>query len=384
MKRLVILALATVLSLQAVFLPTNVSAQFDQGFYSSNNILFFSPDASPCGPRQSLADSEIDLEKSETLDTIYEFLTTERLSTNNDKPLTPEQAAGVMGNMYAESRFDPGAIEVTTREDKGHGLVQWTFGRWDNLQAYAAARNASWETLEIQLGFLKQELEGPERGILSDDQFAGASEPAIAAMRFRIIFERADPTVAHDDIREGAAIAVYNLYGDGEASGCITGSGIVAGNLVKTAINFAQPAPVEEGTNDKEDATQAYQDAKDRLNPGVHWTDCGGFIATVMYATGVDPDYVNVGVQRQLEYVRSKPSKYLMIENPTVATLQPGDILFTEGHTTMYTGMEKYPSVDASYYNPSTGEGGRVPSVRDSFNAQWMIDNGAVVARVIN
>ena len=384
MKRFALFTIAAVLTLQAVLLPSSVSAQFDEGFYSSNNILFFNPEATECGPRQSLATSSVDIEQTDTIDRIYEFLTTEALSTNGNKPLTPEQASGVMGNMYAESRFDPGAIEVTTRADKGHGLVQWTFGRWDNLQAYANARNASWENVDIQLGFLKQELEGPEQRILTDDQFAGANEPAIAAMRFRIIFERADPTVAHDDVREGAAIAIYNLYGGGEASGCITGSGIVAGNLVKTAINFALPTPAEEGTNRKEDAAKTYQDAKEKYNPGPHWTDCGGFIATVMYATGVDKDYVSVGVQGQIEYVRSKPSKYLIIENPTVGTLQPGDILFTEGHTTMYTGMEKYPSVDASYYNPSTGQGGRVPSVRDSFSAQWMIDNGAFVARVIN
>ena len=382
-RRFSLYLLVALLVGQFFTLPTTVSAQFDPDFYSNNDITFFNPTANPCGPRLSVGESSIDIKKSETLDTIFDFLTSESLSSNGNRPLSDEQAAGIMGNMYAESRFDTSAIEVTDREDKGHGLVQWTFGRWDNLQAYAEAQDGSWDDLDIQLGFLKQELEGSESGIFDDAQFTSSEEPAITAMRFRIIFERADPTVAHDSVREAAAIAVYNLYSDGSASGCVTGSGIIAGDLVRTAVNFALPAPAQEGTNSRDDAVDAYLAAKDEFNPIPHVTDCGGFIATVMYATGVDPNYVSVGVGGQIDYVRSNPDKYLIIESPTLNLLRPGDILFTPGHTTMYTGLEKYPSVDASYYNPSTGEGGRVPSVRDAGSASWMINNGAFVARVI-
>ena len=382
-RRFSLYFLVALLVSQFFLLPSTASARFDPEFYSNNNITFFNPEATACGPRQSVGESSVKIEKNETLDTIFAFLTSESLSSNGNKPLSDEQAAGIMGNMYAESRFDTSAVEVTDREDKGHGLVQWTFGRWNNLQAYADTQNGSWEDLDIQLGFLKQELEGPESAIFDDAQFVSAEEPAITAMRFRIIFERADPTVAHDSVREAAAIAVYSLYSGGSASGCVAGNGVIAGDLVRTAVNFALPEPAQEGTNSRDDAVDAYIAAKDEFNPAPHVTDCGGFIATVMYATGVDPNYVSVGVGDQIDYVRSNPDKYLIIESPTLDLLQPGDILFTSGHITMYTGLEKYPSVDASYYSPSTGEGGRVPSVRSAGSASWMIGEGAFVARVI-
>jgi hypothetical protein len=383
LRRIIPLSLIAILVLQVVILPFQASALRDSFFYNSNGIMFYDPDAVDCTSAQSLGEA-IAVEKTETTDTIYAFLTKTKLSSNGNRALSPAQAAGVMGNMYAESGFNPSAIEATDREQKGHGLVQWTFGRWDNLEAFAEEQGKPWDDLNTQLKFLEKELEGSEKAIFNDSLFNDAKEPAIAAMRFRIIFERADPTVAHDDRREGAAIWAFKEYANGSASAeCISGNGIVAGNLVETAINFALDKPAEEGMNTKAHARDTYQVAKEKYNPSVHWTDCGGFIATVMYATGVDKDFPNVNTDTQSAYVRGNPDKYLIIENFSLADLQPGDLLYTGGHVTMYTGKAQYPSVDASFYNPSTGEGGRVPSVRNSGSAQWMKDNGAFIARIL-
>lgn len=385
MKRRSFIALSftAILFLQMVIFPFQVSAAKDSFFYNSNSIMFYDPDATDCTSAQSLGEA-LTIDKNDTTDTIYEFLTKTRLSSNNDKPLSPVQAAGVMGNMYAESGFNPSAIEITDRQEKGHGLVQWTFGRWDNLEAFAEEQGKPWDDLETQLKFLEKELEGSEKALFDDSLFTSAEEPAIAAMRFRIIFERADPTVAHDEKREGAAIWAFREYANGTASAdCISGNGIVAGNLVETAVNFALETPASEGMNTKEQARETYQVAKEKYNPTVHWTDCGGFIATVMYATGVDSNFPPVNTDAQSAYVRSHPEKYLIIENFELTDLLPGDLLYTDGHVTMYTGKAQYPSVDASFYNPSTGEGGRVPSVRNAGSAQWMKDNGAFIARVL-
>jgi len=359
---------------------------FDERFYRTNDIFFYNPDATDCGAGEAKATAVIDLSFDGNTKKIYDFLSTTTLSTNGNKPLTPAQVAGVMGNMYAESGFNPAAVEVTDRADKGHGLVQWTFSRWDALQAFAAESGGSWDNIDVQLNFLVKELQGAEKAVLFDREFSNATLPAVAAQRFRVVFERADPAVANDTKREGAAIAVFNTYSGSTAqqqSSCTLENGVVAGNIVKTAIGLALEKPVNEGVNKESDARDTYQAAKTTYNPGVHWTDCGGFIATIMISSGVDPNYTLVSTDAQELYVRSQPAKYQINESPTLNDLRPGDILFTPGHTTMYTGEATFPSVDASYYDPNTNTGGRVPSVRDSGSATWMINNGAISARVL-
>lgn len=382
MKRikLPILFIASVLLFQFSANTLQVFALKDALFYSQNNILFSDPDAVDCGVGTTTASTDttsVVVTKTGTTDTIYTFLTETALSTNNNKPLSAAQAAGIMGNMSAESSLNPSSIESTSRADKGHGLVQWTFGRWTNLQNFASQKGTAWDNVTTQLEFLKTELEGSEKRLFSDSEFTSATEPSIAAMRFRVVFERADPTVAHDDKREGAAIAFYKLYGGTNTdANCTSGNGIVAGDLVKTAIGFALTSPAKNGAVNKEDARDTYQVAKLQYNPSVSWTDCGGFIATAMYASGVDKNFPNVSTDAQTAYVRSHPEKYIINEHPVLGDLQPGDILYVSGHVTMYTGQEGYPSVDASL-------GERVPSVRESSSATWMITNGAISARVI-
>ena len=374
------LLFAFVVVFQSILLPVQVFAQSDRLFLSGNNVQFSDPNATRCAPNETLNDTDIRFTKNDTLNTIYEFLTTAQISTNNNKPLSAVQASGVMGNMYAESGFKTDAVEVTDREDKGHGLVQWTFGRWDALQAFAEERDTEWTNLDTQLRFIERELETTESALFDDEIFTSTTQPSEAAVQFRIIYERANPELANDSKRTGAAIAIFNLYGGSTTSECISGNGIVAGNLVETAINFALEEPADlngQVRNTKEDARDTYQAAKPELNPTVQWTDCGGYIATVMYATKVDPNYINVGVEAQSVYVKGNPDKYLIIETPTLNDLQPGDILFTPGHTTMYTGKSGYPSVDASL-------GERVPSVRSAGSAEWMIGQpDAFLARVI-
>lgn len=354
-----------------------------EDFYMRNNIYLYDKSALRCGSgttsNVASGESTIKISKSDTTDTIFKFLTTTNISTNNNKPLSDAQAAGVMGNMYAESGFNPASIESTSREQKGHGLVQWTFGRWSGpsgLQAFATEKGTDWTNVTTQLEFLKKEFESTEKAIFSDSEFINTAEPAVAAIRFRVVFERADVNLAHDDKREGAAISIFSLYGGKSAkASCAKSSGIVAGNLVKTALYFALDKPVANGKVGKEDAKITYQNEKAKYNPSGTWSDCGAFIATVMIASGVDKDYVKLLTGSQREYILAHPEKYSVSYDKAMTDLKPGDILFawgtnpdgsTWGHTTMYTGEPTYPNVDASLNQ-------RVPSVRDAFNAQWML-----------
>jgi hypothetical protein len=346
----------------------------DRKFYSENDILYYNPcdSSTSCTTGQVSVSSNATISNIDAVKTIYTYLTTTPISSNGNKPLTPAQAAGVMGNMDAESGFNPSAIEDTSRADKGHGLVQWTFGRWTNLSNFATQQGKPWDDINIQLAFLKSELEGPEQAVLQDSEFASTTDPSIAAQRWRIVFERADPAQAHDEKRIGSAIAIYTLFG-GTAASCQAAGAAVAGDFVKTAINFALTAPA----TGSDQATAAYQQAVKQYNPSVDLTDCGGFIATSLFASGVDMNYPNVGVSAQLAYVQSHPEKYIVNPHPTLNDLQPGDILYISGHTTLYTGASPYPMVDASL-------GDRVPSVRPTAALQWMLSQPEITsARLI-
>jgi len=76
------------------------------------------------------------------------------------KGLSSTLIAAIMGNMQAESGYDPGAIEPN---GEGHGLVQWSFERWrgpKGLQAYAQSKGTDWRDINTQLDFLWTEI-GP-------------------------------------------------------------------------------------------------------------------------------------------------------------------------------------------------------------------------------
>lgn len=78
--------------------------------------------------------------------------------------LTPFQAAGIMGNMQAESGLNPRALEPGTTGDapitgRGYGLVQWTFAdRQQPLIDRAAAAGKPVFNLGVQLDYVWWEM----------------------------------------------------------------------------------------------------------------------------------------------------------------------------------------------------------------------------------
>ena len=108
---------------------------------------------------------------------IWEFLIS--------KGLTPAGAAGLMGNLYAESAFNPknlqgsyekklgftdetytaavdnGSYTNFVRDCAGYGLAQWTYwSRKSALLTFARTAGKSVGDLEMQLAFLIQEISG--------------------------------------------------------------------------------------------------------------------------------------------------------------------------------------------------------------------------------
>lgn len=373
----------------------------DEKFYSSNDILFSNPDSIECASgvvASGGASGSSSLVKSAALQTIFQALLNGGMNS--------VQVAAVMGNMYQESKFNSAAVEGGN--GIGYGLVQWsnsppnyTTGRRANLEAFAKQKGVPASDVNMQIEFLFKEYTASYKSRLGGTPFENALDVGRATESWMTKFEAplhapANDPAALNSVRIPAALKIYSFYkaltpasgvviaSSGNAVGtasCSSANGAVAGSIVDTALGFALESPATNGMFNESDARPTYQVAKKAINPGGSWSDCGMFVATVMIASGVDPDYPKVVTGSQLSYVRSKPTKYEIIEKPTlqlgsISTLQPGDILITSAHTEIYTGKSPYPAVDASL-------GDRVPSVRPMGGLTWMLTSGAVAARII-
>jgi len=76
---------------------------------------------------------------------------------------TPEQAAGFIGNFFAESNLNPEALNPNDLGKPAFGLAQWRGDRLDNLKSWSAGRGLDYRTLKAQLQFSLHELSGSER-----------------------------------------------------------------------------------------------------------------------------------------------------------------------------------------------------------------------------
>ena len=161
--------------------------------------------------------------------------------------LTPAGAAGLMGNLYAESGLNPANLQ-NTHEKKlgltdaaytaavdagtytnfagdgaGYGLAQWTYKtRKAALLAYVRAAGRSIGDLEAQLGFLIQELAGSFPGVLSTLKTARDVRSASDAARAR---------------RAGCGKTYFDRYAPADTSGLMP-SGVFVDKLLAVAGNY--------------------------------------------------------------------------------------------------------------------------------------------------
>lgn len=124
-----------------------------------------------------------------------------------DKGLTPQQAAGVVANLQAESGVRPGQHQIG---GPAFGIAQWEGGRQDNLRAFAQRQGKPIDDLGMQLDFLWSELQGPENAAFQ--ALKTARTPAQAAAIFENKFER--PAANHNAERGRIAEQVYAEFGN--------------------------------------------------------------------------------------------------------------------------------------------------------------------------
>lgn len=131
------------------------------------------------------------------------------------KNLADEVCAEIMGNIEAESEFNPDLVEHGT--SVGFGLCQWSYTRRTQLEAYGT-------DLQHQLNFLWAELTGGDSSIGADKQWfdkKGYTYSKFINNQYSIeegtnafcwCFERPDETVAHIDRRINSANTYYNKF----------------------------------------------------------------------------------------------------------------------------------------------------------------------------
>lgn len=102
---------------------------------------------------------------------------------------TKEQAAGIVGNLLAESTLNTGARNGGDGADGSDsiGIAQWNSDRAKRLKEFAALNRADWKDFGIQLAFVDHELQNNEKS--AGDQLRGAKDVQ-SATEAMIMYER--------------------------------------------------------------------------------------------------------------------------------------------------------------------------------------------------
>ena len=171
-----------------------------------------------------------------------------------DAGYSKEATAAVMGNIYAESRFDPDLIELGT--GMGYGLCQWTGDRRTAFERYATSKGVSPSDINTQIEFLLGELTpGGGANGYANYQLNGVSSSAYDGNRysasdwknttdiaksttaFMALFERPNERIDinHLPLRIEKAKAYYEQFKDAQRP-----AGGANGSLLQAADNVAR------------------------------------------------------------------------------------------------------------------------------------------------
>ena len=311
---------------------------------------------------------------------IVSWLTSTPFEINGGRPLSREQAIGIMGNMMSESYgANPRAIQgdsslsqwETTNNDevlswgnvggKAVGIIQWDRERRVKLVNFAKSEGTQWYDLTTQLKFLKSEIDsGHENEQLIS---GGFNEPGKSLEEYTKIwnkyFERSAQagTPAGDNPRIENAKAFSSAYQGGSFTtglsnnclgGLFAGGGVDTSNIIELAISSAWPnrnsalGSCSTLTNCGQTfATNAYRQAKIMAEAATSndpirglLASCDRFVATMYRATGHDSNFPWGDTAVQGNYMRES-QKWAQV---SCQERRPGDVLWRPGHVMLYVG----------------------------------------------
>jgi len=227
-----IVAIAAMLTTQLTFpahaLPPGQAKVFDDGIKMFN----INEDVTTCDGGGNGSGGSSPLVGSDNVQKAFNYFVSSR-------GLSPNQAAGIIGNLLAESNMVPdivqgGGTAPAPVPGKGYGIAQWTdAARQNGLIALAQQEGKPASDLGLQLDYLWQELNTTEKAALADLKantvyVQGKSGAYNAAVSFLVKFERAkDHAIDGPNAqkRGGSADEIVARYGGGTPSGTPSANG---------------------------------------------------------------------------------------------------------------------------------------------------------------
>ena len=160
--------------------------------------------------------------------------------------LTPNQSAGIVGNLAQEStlKLDSGIEEVTDRKDKGFGIAQWTFSRRGDLDDFAKTQGTKSSDFNTQLDFIWHELNTTEKRALK--KLKETNSTTDAAIAFNKSYERSHDSNHPDSKAFTNRIKFANRFADS-----FTGIGDLENNEFPVNTSVASNVTVPEISNDQ-------------------------------------------------------------------------------------------------------------------------------------
>lgn len=346
-KRLMLFMLATLIA--ATSAPALAFADDDKSFFGTNDIIFYSSEKScVAGSSGALVAGDGTNPKTpeEVKKVVWGFLL--------GKGLSPEQTAGLMGNIQQESGFRPDAVEGGN--GIGFGIVQWSFERRTTLENAAKQQGVPASSLAFQLEYLFQESNARKSktypGVSEWEGMKRQPDVRAATLYWEDNFERSADGPDKLEGRVKFAQAIFDEFnGKVGATGSAKCGVIDNSSFLATVKSYAWPeyhaAPY---VTAKPEYVTALNRARAEgryiggdVTPGI---DCGGFVTTLMVDSKFEPAYNYEGLVAKGAGITGTQERWLQANwqvfgkgnAVNVADLQAGDVAMQPGHTFVFVG----------------------------------------------
>lgn len=267
--------------------------------------------------------------------------------------ISPAGAAGIMGNIQAESHFDPaseqkpGAWQDMSSQDVNHGglggvgLVQWDGGRRPAYINYAKSHGADPKNIVPQLNYIWLELNTNHKATLVGgdangthyDGIQNATDPGKAALTFHALYEISADGPSKIQGRMSNAVTILAEYqgkanGDAANTSCSGGSNLSPqcssatgrARIICAAEQYDPISYREDGEEDSGHGDVAVWHSKycKTIGPSCY-ADCSGLVDIAIYDVYGVSLRENTGGER--DHIGTNWEKISFDQ------LQPGDIM---------------------------------------------------------
>lgn len=299
------------------------------------------------------------------------------------QPLQDFHVAGMMGNFWAESGYQPQRLQnspsgsITLADDAeggslGWGLVQWTPPSKFITPTKAAGKDPN--DLKVQLDFLLEQLNGgtPAAEGPAGEHLIATTDVGAATVSFETKYERHAGSPQPERIVEAQRV-LDELRASGASNP--DGGGCGSGDLSETTLGYAWPEyhspPYPERKPEYADAIDVAIDEGQYVGGGEYpGVDCGGWVTRLMIDSGWEPNYNFSGRTAdgagnvsggQIQWIQANWDR---ITVSSTSDLEAGDVAINTGRSHTFAFVGTIPGFDSQIASASystSGESWRAP-----------------------